>query len=129
MKKTATLIFAAFIVSILSVAAQNPASKSNTVGKWKFDAPYAPEGYNSGLIEVSFAENKYSALISFTGSDYKIAGEKVKVENDTVNFTVYIEGNDIAIKLKMDGDAKMAGKAVYVEGEIPLTLTREVKNQ
>lgn len=108
----------------LAVSAQSSKDKNNLVGQWKFEASNAREGFNSGLIEVTFAENKYSTQISFTGSDYKIPGEKVKVENDTVAFIVYIEGNDVTISLKMDGAAKMAGKATYSEGEIPLTLTR-----
>lgn len=109
--------------------AQTSGVKNNPVGKWKFEAPYAPEGYNTGLIEVAFAENKYSAVMSFTGSDYKISGEKVKVVNDTLNFTVLVEGNDVVVNLKMEGAASMTGKAVYVEGEIPLTLKRDTSNQ
>ncbi len=88
----------------------------------------APEGFTTGLIEVGFAENKYSTAISFTGSEYKIPGEKVIVKNDTVNFSVFIEGGDILIKLKMDGSTKMTGTATTPDGDILLTLTREVQS-
>ncbi|NSW94089.1 MAG: hypothetical protein HPY62_05190 [Bacteroidales bacterium] len=71
------------------------------------------------------AENIYNASISFAGSDYKIKGEKVKFENGTLSFNVYVEGTEVSISLKMENDAKMAGKAVYYEGEIPITLTKE----
>lgn len=128
MKKIAMFLFLALLsVSILNGQASK--TKNNPVGNWKFDAPYAPEGYTSGVIEVVFADNKYSSNISFTGSDYKIPGEKVKFENDTIDFVVYIEGNDIAIKLKMESSTRMSGKATYFEGEIPLTLLREVTGQ
>jgi len=122
-------IFTYLMISLFSfcaVSAQTTPKMGNPVGKWKFEAPYAPEGYNTGSIEISFAENKYSTVISMTGSDYSIPGDKTKVENDTVSFVVLLEGNEIAISLKAESDIKMTGKAVYFEGEIPLTLTKEL---
>jgi len=113
------------LFAICAVTAQTTPQKNNLTGKWKFEAPYAPEGYNTGSIEISFAEDKYSTAISMTGSDYTIPGDKTKVENDTVSFVVLLEGNEIAISLKAESDVKMTGKAVYFEGEIPLTLTKE----
>jgi len=121
-------IFTCLMISlfaICAVTAQTTPQKNNLTGKWKFEAPYAPEGYNTGSIEISFAEDKYSTAISMTGSDYTIPGDKTKVENDTVSFVVLLEGNEIAISLKAESDVKMTGKAVYFEGEIPLTLTKE----
>jgi len=125
MRKIITL-FVILLLSASAISAQSSRDKKAVTGKWKFEAPYAPEGYTSGAIEFSFAENKYSSSISFTGSDYKIPGEKTKVENDTVSFVVYVESEQVAISLKLESELKMAGKAVYSQGEIPLTLTREV---
>jgi hypothetical protein len=117
------LLFLLF--SISSGSAQTIKESNNPLGKWKFEAPFAPEGYNSGSIDISFAENKYSTAISLTGTDYVITGDKTKVVNDTVTFVVLIDGNEIAISLKQESSVKMTGKAVYSEGEIPLTLSRE----
>lgn len=117
------------IFSIPAIHAQSSAKDNNPLGKWKFEASYAPEGYTSGMIEVSLNEDKYSASISFNGTDYKFPGEKVKVEGENLFFIVYIQDSDVTINLKMDGNTKMAGKASYSEGEIPLTLTREIPNQ
>ena len=114
------------LFSISLISAQTVKESSSPVGKWKFEAPYAPEGYTTGIIEVSFAEEKYSTAISFTGSDFVIPGDKTKVENDTVSFVVLVEGQEVAVGLKAESDAKMSGKAVYSEGEVPLTLTKEV---
>lgn len=122
-------ILALLMVSLLTfcvVSGQSTGKKSGPVGKWKFEAPYAPEGFTSGTIDINLADNKYSTSISFTGSDYKIPGDKTKIEENGVTFTVFVEGNEVAISLKADGDLKMTGKAVYTEGEIPLTLTRYV---
>jgi hypothetical protein len=123
-----TRIFTLLIISLFAVcvvSAQTDSKKNNPVGKWKFEAPYAPEGYNLGTIDIAVAQDKYSTTITFEGSDYKIPGENTKVEKDSVAFVVYLEGDNIAISLKAENDTKMTGKAVYSQGEIPLTLTRE----
>jgi hypothetical protein len=128
MKKIIPLILL-LLFSISLVSAQTVKVNTSPVGKWKFEAPSAPEGYNSGSISISFAENKYSTAVSLTGSDYAIPGDKTKVENDSVTFTVLLEGTEIAISLKAENDTKMTGKAVYVDGEIPLTLTKELPHK
>ena len=122
-----TKFFTLLLVSLfycVTVAAQSNTKKIDPIGNWKFDAPYAPEGYTTGTIEVGMAEKVHTATMSFTGSDYKIPGEKVKVENNTLSFIIYIEGEDINTTLKIESEKKMSGKAVYSEGEIPLTLTK-----
>ena len=117
------------VLSVCAVSAQTNSKKTNPAGKWKFEAPYAPEGYTSGTIDISFAENKYSTTISFTGSDFKIPGDKIKVEKENVSFVVMVEGNEVAINLTAENDLKMSGKAVYSEGEIPLTLTKDIPKE
>lgn len=125
MKKIIPLILLLF-VSSSSVTAQNVKERTNPIGKWKFEAPAAPEGYNSGNIIISFAENKYSVAVSMTGSDYLIPGDKTKVENDVVSFILLLDGTEIAITLKAESNTKMTGIAIAPDGEIPLTLTKDV---
>jgi hypothetical protein len=122
--KSVAILFLFTIIGITSVSAQNTKSKIDPQGTWKFDAPYAPEGYTSGTIVVGKAEQKHTATMAFTGSDYKLTGEKVLVDNDTLTFLVYLEGQDIKVSLKIENATKMSGKAVYSEGEVPLTLTK-----
>jgi hypothetical protein len=117
-----TLMLISFL-SVLAASAQN-ANKINPVGEWKFDAPYAPEGYRSGTIVIGFAEQKHTATMAFTGSEYKLPGENIKAVNDSVLFSIYLESQDIKVMLKIEDASKMSGKAVYSEGEVPLTLTR-----
>ncbi len=106
------------------VSAQNMIGKKNPAGIWKFEAPYAPEGYTSGTIELTVAGNAYSTVIAFGGSDYKIPADKTTVEKDSVFFNVNIEGNNVSVSLKMEEENKMDGKALYSGGEIPLELSR-----
>ena len=125
MKKIITLIlFSLFSISLLP--AQTVTQSVNPVGKWKFEAPAAPEGYNTGSIIISFAENKYSSAVSMTGSDYVIPGDKTKVENGTVSFILLLDGTEITINLKAESSTKMTGTALAPDGEIPLTLTKEL---
>jgi hypothetical protein len=112
------------IMSIGVVNAQNNVKKTTPVGTWKFDAPYAPEGYNTGKIVVSLENKKFSTTMAFGAGDYKIPGEQVKAVKDSVQFSVFLEGQDIKVFLKQEDDSKMTGKAVYSEGEVPLTLSR-----
>ena len=125
MKKIITLILIS-LFSISLLPAQTGTQGANPVGKWKFEAPAAPEGYNTGNIIISFGENKYSSAVSMTGSDYIIPGDKTKVENGTLSFILLLDGTEIAINLKSESNTKMTGIAIAPDGEIPLTLTKEL---
>ena len=122
--KKGILIILSIIFSLPILTAQNNQVKSSPIGTWKFAAPYAPEGYTSGTIVVGFAEKKHTATMSFTGSENLLPGEKVTAANDSVMFSVLLEGQDIKVLLKIVSDTNMTGKAVYSEGEVPLTLTK-----
>jgi hypothetical protein len=115
------------IFSISAVSAQTTKVKKDPVGNWKFEAPYAPEGYTSGSVTVGFVDKKYTAAMSFTGSDYKMPGNNVKFENDTLSLAIYVEGETVTISLKMEDAMKMSGNAVYSGGSIPLTAARAKK--
>lgn len=126
MKNRSLFVLLVLMISLLSVNAQDNQKKLNPAGNWKFEAPYAPEGFTTGMINLASTADNQTASITFNGSEYKIQGENVKFASDTVSFKVYVEGQDVIINLKMENDAKMSGKASYSEGEIPLTLTRQV---
>ena len=123
MKNTILTFILLVFLSAIAVNAQS-ISTVNPVGTWKFAAPYAPEGYSSGTIVVGLTEQKHTTTMSFTGSEYKLEGENVKAVNDSVLFSIYLEGQDIKVMLKIESDTNMIGKAVYAEGEVPLSLSR-----
>jgi hypothetical protein len=122
--KRVTILVLFMIIGISAISAQDTNTKINHEGTWKFEAPYAAEGYTSGTIVFARSEQKPTATISFTGSDYKLPGANVMVKNDVVTFSVSLESQDIKVSLKMENATKMTGKAVYSEGEVPLTLTK-----
>jgi hypothetical protein len=112
-------------IACFNLSAQTSTVKHNPVGKWGFEAPTAPQGYTSGVVEVNSASNKYSATMSFTGNDYQFPVDMVKFENDSLKISLYVEGTDVNIKIKFDDQDKMSGVATTNDGEIPLVLTRE----
>jgi len=114
-----------FIFFFSALSAQSSKEKKDPSGQWKFDAPYAPEGYTSGTVDIGFTDKKYSATMSFTNLGYAFTGEKVRAQNDSLFFLVWIEGNDVSVSLKMNDKTTMAGNAVYYGGVVPLTLTKE----
>jgi hypothetical protein len=126
MKNRILVLMLISFLSVIAVSGQN-AKKIDPVGTWKFEAPYAPEGYNAGTIVVGLTEQKHTATMSFAGSEYKLPGEKVQSVNDSVLFSIYLEGQDIKVMLKVENETKMTGKAVYSEGEVPLTLNKVVE--
>ncbi|HOF21475.1 MAG TPA: hypothetical protein PLO24_09485 [Bacteroidales bacterium] len=126
MKQLISLILLT-LLSFSAINAQTSKVSKDPAGEWKYEAPYAPSEYSAGVIKISFADKKYSAVITLPWSDYKINGENVKYENDSLTFSVYIEGESISIVMKMDDASKMTGKALYSMGEIPLTAKRVEK--
>lgn len=123
MKKV--LFLSVFILAFCYAGfAQNQKPSYEPAGLWKFEAPYAPEGYTTGTMEFVNAEGKYQAFISFTGSDYKIPFEKVSLQKDSVSLTLYVEGNEVFIKLKMENESRISGKALSPEGDIPITAIK-----
>ncbi len=125
MKTRYISFFTVCLFLFIHVSGQDKAgNKHNPAGSWKFDAPAAPPGYNSGTIAVSLAEKKYSLTVLPDGSSYKITGEEVKVENELLTCSVYVEGEYVRVSLKAEDKNKMTGTAGYSGGSIPLTLTR-----
>jgi len=113
------------IICISVVSAQPANGGKDPLGKWKFEAPSAPEGFTAGTIDVGYADDKYTATMLFTTSGYSFNGERVAVRNDSLFFNIWVEGTDVSVALKMEDKTKMTGNAVHYEGTVPLTLTKE----
>jgi hypothetical protein len=127
MKKYITVLSLFILAASVVNSQQGNSAKKDPAGQWKFEAPYAPEGFTTGVVEVAVVEKKYTATMSFTGSDYKLPGESVKFEKDSLLFSIYVQGEIVNVNLKLEDALKMSGKAVYSEGSVPLTLTKVVK--
>jgi len=121
--KILSFVLMAFICS-LTVSGQDSQKKTSPAGQWKFEASYAPEGYNSGTLTVGLSDKGYSAVMIFSGKGNKFNGENVKFEKDTLSFRFYAENQEVRVKLRLEANDKLTGKGEYSEGEVPLILTR-----
>jgi hypothetical protein len=111
-------------------SAQAGKSKKDPVGKWIYEGPTAPEGYTSGKMEFSLTDKKYNAIWTFAGNEEnKYPSENIKFSNDSLIFNVMVDGEDVAVALKIEEKSKMTGKAIYSGGEVQMTLTREAKKE
>lgn len=121
------LLLLLFCIPVIT-AAQDGRSKKDPIGKWIYEGPSAPEGYTYGKMEFSVADKKFNATWTFAGNEEnKYSSDNIKFKNDTLSFNVYVDGEDVAVTLKLEDKSKMTGKAIYSGGEVPMTLIREVK--
>ncbi len=124
MKNKSLVILFLALAFALNANGQKPAPADELPGKWKFEAPSAPEGFTSGNIDISFVENVYKVSLAFTGSDYKLDGDRAAIVDGSFMFVVYLQGQEITIVLRMEGKDKMNGLAIHPDGEVPLVLVR-----
>lgn len=123
MKKIFLLILlVTFFPSVIS--AQTVKLNHDPVGKWTFDAPYAPYGYNTGTSDISFNDTTYIVSMSFTEMGYILTGENVKVRNDSLFFDMWVEGTPVNNYLSVGNDTLIKGAAMYFEGTVPFTMKR-----
>lgn len=124
--KRALVTLLIVIAGLSTLIAQKADAKFKPEGKWQFEAPSAPEGYTFGSMDVTFADKKYAATMGLPGGgDYKLPADQVKFENGELTFKLFIEGEEILISLKPEGNDKMTGKATFSGGDIPLTCNRD----
>jgi hypothetical protein len=114
------------LLSLLAsaMAQDNNSQKKDPVGYWKFEAPYAPEGYTAGAISVTTADKNLSATMSFSSIEYKFPAV-VKCVSDSLFLSLNLEGQTVQVSLKLIDNENMTGKAIYTEGTVPLTLKRD----
>ena len=125
--KRILFVFILVVACFSSVSAQKSKIAYEPKGNWLFTAPYAPEGFTSGTLEIGTAEKKLSAVMAFTGTENKMPLENVKFENDTLSAVLPLDGEIVSLILKFDEADKISGKAVYSQGEVPLSMTRDKK--
>ena len=124
MKNKTLAILVLLTISFMSATGQKPVPADDPSGNWKFEAPSAPEGFTSGNIGISLVENVYKVSLTFTGSDYKLDGDRAVCEEGSFMFVIYLQGQEITVILRKADNDKMDGLAIHPDGEVPLTLVR-----
>lgn len=104
------------------VYAQKEGKKgSDITGKWNYEAPTAPYGYNQGKIDILNKAGKLSAKLDIQGNITAI--NEIKQTGNTYTCTLYIEGANVDITLQPEG-AKLTGKAEVNGDVMPVTFSR-----
>lgn len=128
MKKIVTLIMMFGLLSSVLLA-QTDKIKKDPTGKWTFDAPYAPYGYNTGTTDIGYENDVYTVKMTFAESGYSFTGENVLVRNDSLLFQLWIEGTPINMGIAVLDKSDMSGAAVYFEGTVPFTLKKVTEKE
>jgi hypothetical protein len=124
MKKELVMILMLGIMC-MSANAFAPA-KSALVGSWKCVANDVPEAYINSTITITEKDGKLAGTVKFD-SGVEISMNYVKQTDKDVIMSVYVEGNEIIIKGKLEG-SKITGTADTPDGQVALTATKiEVK--
>ncbi len=126
-KRTGLLLF----IALLFVLPQSiyAAKKFDPVGKWAFNVPDAPYGYNNGKFEVKLVDDLYTVSINFDGVDYSFKGEMVFFEKEKFSFNLFIEGMDVFMDFTFSDKDTMSGAASYSEGELNMSAKRVVDDE
>lgn len=121
--KSSVLQLFIFISIILPLS--NPAGaqiNKEIIGKWNFKCPSAPEGFDSGIIDI----NKDSVFTTFVSITYKFPSTWIKVKKDSLTYNVNINGEDVLYYLKLENKDTINGKAVTSYGQSSLSLTKRI---
>lgn len=90
-------------------------------GKWKFEAPNAPEGSTKGDIEI-----KPDAVIMTFDEAIDFPSNWVKFRNDSIIYQTAFDAATVVFSLKIIDRNKMTGKAVWEDGETEFILTKNL---
>lgn len=125
--KTVSRGFIALILVVLvsSFSFEVRAKDYSPVGTWEYSVPGVPDGYQEGTMTIVEKENGYGVTMALNEYN-KAEGEKVKYEKLVINFSVWVEGEEVKISGTFDKD-NLSGTVSYSGGEAKMTATRKKK--
>ena len=111
------IILVALMFNVATVSAKD----QDVVGTWDYSAPNAPYEYSKGQIIITQGEDKLEGKVDIDGYEMKL--NSVKLEDDVLAFSLYVEGEYVSVKLTVKGDS-FEGKASTSEGLLEVTGKR-----
>ncbi len=116
------------ILGIMLISAKTPAlKKSALIGSWKCITNDVPEEYKNSTISIFEKEGKLTGSVKFE-SGVEISLNYVRHIGNDVVISVYVEGNEVIIKGKLEG-SKITGTADTPDGVVTLTATKVKKGK
>ena len=111
------IILFALMFNVSTVSAKD----KDVVGTWDYSAPNAPYEYSKGQIIITQGEDKLEGKVDIDGYEMKL--NSIKLEDDVLAFSLYVEGEYVSVKLTVKGDS-FEGKASTSEGLLEVTGKR-----
>lgn len=112
------------ISAFSSIQLQAKEKNNSLIGEWVYQVSDAPYGYEKGSIVFSEKEGQTICVIKLEAGE--LQASNLKIENEKVTFTAYIDGSPINVELIREKD-KLSGTVDSPEG--PKTLTAEKKQK
>jgi len=118
------LIILTFLLAIIagSFDASAKVRKKNVIGDWKYEAPTAPYGFETGILAFFEKEGKLDGELKLADG-YKISLEDVKLEKNVLSFGLYVEGGYVTVNTKIEGES-LSGTVDTPDGELKLTAKK-----
>ena len=95
--------------------------KEPYIGKWRFEAPTAPDGFTNGIVTFK----KDSVVTAFPDLNYTIQSNWIKVKSDSIIYEVFVDDEPVIFSLKMNKKPKATGNALWSGGETQIFLTKK----
>ena len=87
------------------------------IGTWEYTVADVPYEYSAGVLIITKEKNEYKVLVKVNNNT--LTASDVKVKDDKVNFSVYIEGGKVQVSLQVKDDV-LNGNANSSEGSFSL---------
>ena len=87
--------------------------EENFLGNWKYSAENVPYEYARGILFISKKEGQLEVVVALSGRELK--AQDVKVMEDSLTFSLNLEGQLVSVSITVDGD-KISGKASSEDG-------------
>jgi hypothetical protein len=111
------------LIMVSSFTIDAPVKKYSPLGSWDYSVPGVGEGYESGTMFITEDSKEYKVTLQL--NEYsKVVAEKIVYKKKEMNFTIYVETEEILVTGIFDGD-KFIAKLSYSEGEFDLSAVRK----
>lgn len=110
------IIICALLTMLFSVATQASAyvNFNEIVGKWRYELPDAPGGYQKGIIDMTVKDDALVGEIHFS-EENRVSLKDIVYEGNTLTCGVYVDYEYIKVKIVIKGN-KMEGAVNTPEG-------------
>ena len=134
MRNFAKLFYACifFVSGSMSLLAENPTNSTfcsfnpttalekvykSPIGTWEYTVEDVPYEYSAGVLIITKEKEEYKVVVKVNYNT--LTASEVKVNENTINFSVYIEGGKVQVSLQVKDDL-IQGTADSTEGSFSL---------